>query len=249
MNYTNKHELPDAFFRAVVNDPYNKGEAEFSATQLQNPARAIVLMELHKDKIEIDVSTRVAATIGQGVHSILERAARPDLDVIETRFMREFYFPDGSGSVTVSAQIDLFEKDTCTLYDWKTTKAFAFHKRSSPKFEWEAQLNIGALIIRESGLLARRLSIIGLLKDWDYNKGATEPGYPATEVMELEIPMWDASRTMDYIFTRARAIRDARLVLPECTGKETWGGNRCRRWCDVSSVCFQWNKAKQTGVI
>ena len=62
--FTNRHNLPDAFRRAIVNDPYNKGDAEFSATQLQNPAKAIVLMELHKDTIEIDISSRVAATIG-----------------------------------------------------------------------------------------------------------------------------------------------------------------------------------------
>ena len=179
----------------------------------------------------------------------MERAARPGIDIIEKRYLREFYLPDGSGSVTVSAQIDLFEQDTETLYDWKTTKAFAFHKRSSPKFEWEAQMNIGALIIRETGLLAKQLKIIGLLKDWNERKAKEEPGYPPSEVMEMTIPMWETGRTLDYIFTRAKAIRDARLVLPECTTKETWGGNRCRRWCDVASVCHQWNKAKQTGVI
>lgn len=247
MIFTNKHELPDAFYRAVANDPYTKGESDFSATGLQQPPRATVLLEQHKDVIEIDISSRVAVIIGQGVHSILERAARPGIDIIEKRFYGNFFI-DGKIYI-VSAQIDLFESDTGFLQDWKTAKSFAFHKANQGKAEWEAQLNIGALLLEWSGESVKGLRIIGLLKDWDKKKAKSEPGYPPTEVMCLEVPRWSEEKTTGYIQSRVLAIIQARQELPLCTPSETWRGNRCGNWCDASSVCDQWKKTKQTGLL
>lgn len=225
MKYINPHNLPDAFARAVINDPYTKGKSDFSATGLQNPPRAIVLIEQFGDSIEIDVSSRVATTIGQGVHSILERARRPGIDIIEKRYFHGFLI-DGV-LYTVSAQIDIFETDTGTLSDWKTTKTYAFHKKAGPKPEWVAQMNIGAYLMKRNGLEVKSLQIIGLLKDWDRKKSLTEEGYPKTEIMNIGIPIWDENKTREYIETRIRAIVQARSFLPRCSAKETWSGNRC----------------------
>lgn len=250
MIYTNKYGLPDAFYRAVMGDPYSKGESDFSATGLLNPPRATVLLERHGNEIEVDVSSRVAATIGQGVHSILERAQR-EHDLIETRFFGTFEVM--SKSYIVSAQIDLYEPDTETLYDWKTTKAYAFHKKTGTKKEWEIQLNIGAYLLEMSKYGERHdvehLKIIGLLKDWDYKKAETEKGYPPTEVMTMELKRWAPSETEEYIMGRILLVEKARIELPRCTSVETWGGNRCARWCDASSVCEQYKQARKTGLI
>lgn len=246
MKYTNKFNLPDAFYRAVINDPYTKGESDFSATGLLNPPRATVLLEQHKDTIEIDVSTRVATTIGQGVHSILERAARPG-DIIEKRFFAPFKVDNEV--YMVSAQVDIFEADSGTLSDWKTTKAYAFHKKAGSKFEYEAQMNIGAFLMRASGIDVKELRIIGLLKDWDYRKAKEEPGYPPTEIMTMEIDMWSLEETEIFIKDRIKAIVQARIELPRCTSKESWGGNKCRQWCDAASVCSQYQESKKTGVL
>lgn len=248
MKYVNNHGLPDAFYRAVVADPYTKGRSDFSATGLQQPARATVLLERHGEGIEIDVSSRVDATIGQGVHSILERAARPEIDVTETRYYADFKV-DGVTYV-VSAQIDLYESDTKTLSDWKTTKTYAFHKKAGAKPEWEAQLNIGRyLMMSATNHEVATLRIIGILKDWERKRMLTEPGYPPFKVMTVKIPIWPEEKVVDYIEKRIRAVVAARLELPKCTGTETWGGNRCREWCDAASVCDQYQQAKKTGLI
>lgn len=247
MIFTNRYNLPEAFVRAVRNDPYSKGASDFSATGLLQPARAIVLTERHGDEIKVDVSTRVAATIGQGVHSILERAQRPGIDIIETRYFSDFVV--SGQKFAVSAQVDLYESDTQILYDWKTTKAFAFHAKAGAKFEYEAQLNIGALLMSLNQMSVKHLKIIGLLKDWDYKKAKSEPGYPPTEVMTLDINDWPAAETTNYVASRVAAIVAARKVLPRCTSKETWGGDRCARWCDVASVCTQYQESKKTGLL
>jgi hypothetical protein len=65
VKFTNKFELPDVYARAAINDPYDKGLSDFSATGLATPPRAAALLLSHADSVEIDVSARVAAIIGQ----------------------------------------------------------------------------------------------------------------------------------------------------------------------------------------
>lgn len=248
MRYTNKYGLPVAFVRAVVNDPYNKGASDFSATGLANPPRASALIEKFKDTIEVDVTSRVAAIIGQGSHSIAERAARPELDMCEERLFAKFVV-DGK-EYTVSAALDLYEIAEGVLYDWKTTKAYAFSKKagSGKKPEWIEQLNIGAELLRRNGHDPKKLVIIALLKDWN-KREAGSAGMPESEVLAVELPMWPSGDVTLHIETRIRLHIAAKSHLPDCTSRETWGGNRCGQWCDASSVCEQYQSALKTGLL
>lgn len=246
MKITNKYNLPNVFVRAVENDPYDKGESDYSATGLSEPARASALIELFKGKLEVDASTRVASIIGQGAHSIAERAARA-VDICEKRFFAEFTV-DGA-TFTISAQVDLFETDSGNLYDWKTTKAYAFSKKagSGKKPEWITQLNIGAEILRRNNLKVKTLNIIALLKDWKKREAGTA-GMPETEVVHVELPMWESAKVVSYIEDRIRAQVAARVSLPQCDTKETWGGRKCPDWCDANSVCEQFKEMLKTGI-
>lgn len=247
MKYSNKYGLPQVFVRAVENDPYDKGESDFSATGLAEPPRASALKAQFKDELLVDVSSRVASIIGQGTHSIAERAARPNLDLCEDRLFAEFTV-DGVKYI-VSAQLDLFEKDTGNLYDWKTTKAYAFSKKagSGKKPEWIQQLNVGAELLRRNGFEPKALFIIALLKDW--NKREAGGSHPESEVVSVELPMWEPLQTEIYIEERIRAHVKARAALPDCTPKETWGGNRCGQWCDANTVCTQYQEQIKTGLL
>lgn len=249
MKYINPQGLDDAFFRVVVNDPYTKGEADFSATQLANPARAIILLERHKDVIEIDVASKVAATLGQGAHTLLERAKRPGIDFIETRYYYRLRLDQHD--YVIGAQIDLYETDTACLKDWKTTKAFAFSKKAGAgkKPEWIAQMSIQAFLMEEHGWEVKETKILSLLKDWDENKAKIDPSYPQLEFMSVSLPRWSKEQTLGYIITKVTAILAGRENLPRCTPAETWGGRRCAKWCDVAQVCDQYKQAKQTGII
>jgi hypothetical protein len=242
MKYTNKYNLPSAFVRAVMNDPYDKGASDFSATGLATPPRAYALMLSHGKDAVTDVSSRVASIIGQGAHSIAERAARPEIDICEKRFFADFIV-DGKKYV-VSSQVDLFEQDTGTLMDWKTAKAYAFSKKtgSGRKPEWVQQLNIGAEILRRNGHQPRALSIVAMLKDWRFET-AGEAGMPESEVIAVDIPMWTPEKVVSHIETRIRLFQAAKEVLPECT--EHWGGRRCERWCEASAICEQYQKTIQ----
>lgn len=247
--YTNRFGLPDAFVRAVLSDPYNNGGADFSATGLQNPPRATALIERFKNEIEVDVSSRVASIIGQGAHSIAERAARPGIDLCEKRLFGKFEV-DGRDYI-VSAQVDLFETDTGNLLDWKTCKAYAFSKKAGGgvKPEWVEQLNIGAELLRQNGHDPKKLTIIAMLKDWN-KREAGSAGMPKSEVVEVNIPMLHRETVTKNIKSRIKAHMSARENLPRCTSQETWNGNRCSGgWCDAASVCEQFKDAQKTGLM
>lgn len=250
MKYTNKFNLPAAFVRAVENDPYDKGDCDFSATGLAEPPRASALKELHEETLEVDVSTRVAATIGQGAHVIAERAARPNIDICEKRFFAKFMV-DGI-EYTISCQIDLYEKDSQLLQDWKTTKAYAFSKKagSGKKPEWVSQMNVCAEIMRRQpeAYSPMALQIIALLKDWNKREAGTS-SCPPTEVMPVDIPMWSREITTAYIEERIRAHVAARKSLPQCQSSDHWAGRRCADWCDAHSVCEQFKRMNKTGLM
>lgn len=242
--YTNIRNLPAAFVRAVVNDPYSKGKSDFSATGLANPPRATALVKLFADKVTTDVSSKVASIIGQGAHSVAERAARPGIDLCEDRLFATF--PVDGVDYIISGQLDLYETDTGKLYDWKTAKAYAFSKKngSGKKPEWTAQLNVGAELLRRNEHSPKSLHIIALLKDWVF--GSKDPD---AEVIEVNLTMWAPKKTVEYIEKRIRAHVAAKQVLPLCTRSDTWNGGRCARWCDASSVCEQYQNSLKTGLM
>lgn len=47
MKYTNKFNLPDGLARAVMNDPYSKGDADFSVTELLDPPQLTQFRKPH----------------------------------------------------------------------------------------------------------------------------------------------------------------------------------------------------------
>lgn len=247
MKYTNNYNLPEAFVRAIANDPYSREGSDFSPSSLALPSRAWALIERNYDRLTVDVSTRVASIIGQGSHLVAERAARSGVDIAEKRYFSEFCVDDKT--YKVSAQIDLFETNTGKLYDWKTAKTFAFFRKSGggKKPEWIAQMNIGAELMRRNGLEPLSLTIIAFLKDW--NKGAIlTPGYPQTEVMAVDLPMWPPGEVEKYIQNRIRSHVQAKDLLPMCTKEEAWYGRRCEQYCEAAQVCNQYHESRKTGI-
>lgn len=247
IHYVNRHGLPSPYVRVVLNDQYSKGESDYSATGLSEPPRASALLEKFKGSPElvVDVSSRVAAIIGHGTHSTAECAARPGVDLCEKRLFAKF---EVDGKIyTISAQLDLFETDTGVLYDWKTTKAYAFSKKagSGKKPEWITQLNIGAELLRRQPekYEPKALSILAMLKDWKEGDAA----HPESEVVAVDLPMWSSEKTVAFMEERIRLQVAARQSLPQCTSAETWGGRKCPKWCDAKSVCEQYKLMLKTG--
>lgn len=73
MKFTNKAQLPKGIYDAIISDSYNKGEANYSASQLMMPPQMRRLIALKWDEIEIDISEEIWKLLGTAIHYILEQ--------------------------------------------------------------------------------------------------------------------------------------------------------------------------------
>ena len=106
------------------------------------------------------------------------------------------------------------------LDDYKLTSTYAIQDGCKP--EWEAQLNIYALMLREHGYVVERLRIVAILRDWQKAKSKHTPGYPQVPAVLINVPMWPTQKTEAYIKDRLIAHGTAQHKLPECTPDERW---------------------------
>lgn len=213
MNLTNKLNLPDGLVRAVTNDPYNKGDCDFTATGLLKPARQAALMKKHADEIEEDVSDRIWSLLGQAAHGIVERANRSEM--VERRFYAMF------GDYTVGAQIDSLEIEGGVLSDYKVTTMWKA-KKDEVDPDFEAQLNIQAEILRQNGYEINQMRIIAILRDWSKPKALQDPNLPQANVAVISIPMWSREKAQSFIKMKIAGFVAAEKELPECSSEERW---------------------------
>src|SRR6266480_3301089 len=82
---TNSLSLPQPLVEAVRADDYDRGECDYTTTQLIRPVRINSLLQKHRDQICEDVSDRIWTLFGQAIHTVLERAK----DGIVTDFITE----------------------------------------------------------------------------------------------------------------------------------------------------------------
>jgi hypothetical protein len=225
MKITNRFNLPEPFVAAVTSDDYQRGDAEFTSTELIKPSRILVYSKRHdKDMVE-DVSDRVWAFQGQTKHVVLERIARtnPNRYHVEKRF--ETIMP-GTGA-RISGQIDLYDRQDHILYDWKETSVWRFLLRGSElndKDEWVQQANINLYLMRMHDFNVLRLVNIALLKDWKARKArfGREPDYPKCAVHVMPLPMWSIGQAQSYINERVEKHRAEAANPPVCNKEERW---------------------------
>ena len=214
MKITNLLNLPAPIVRAVTNDPYNKGDCDYSTTGLIKPARIAALEKLHASEITEDASDRIWSLCGQIGHLILERAGGDD--IAEKR-----YFADYKG-YRISGQVDIITKPDGKhhLQDYKFTSVFAAKDGLKP--EWEAQLNINRWICQQNGIEIEAASIVAIFRDWSKGKARRESDFPQKQVQILNAPLWTKEKVEQYLHERICAHVAAFTVLPECTDAERW---------------------------
>lgn len=215
---TNRANLPEAIVDAVTNDSYSKGDAFMSVTGLLKPPRMTVLEEKHASEIVEDASDRIWSLLGQAIHTILERANR--MAIAERRL-----FIDIDG-VRISGQMDALEENG-VLTDYKITSVWKLIKGDLD--EWEKQLNLYSVILRANGDAVNKLQVVAILRDWSKMEALRDPEYPQAQVVNINIPMWENDKALEFMKERVSAHKRARTdffeqrkELPECTKEERW---------------------------
>jgi hypothetical protein len=269
MSLTNEYGAPDVFVRAVEGDPYTKGEADFSATELLKPPQIVRLTKKHEDSITTDVRDEWWKLLGKGVHNILEQYGE---GLCEERFFAE------CNGIKISGAIDMLVDGAVT--DYKVTSVFTIQR--GLKTDWEQQLNIYAWLLRQNDITATSLTIVGLCRDWIQSRAAVKRDYPQSPIVPIKVPLWRDERQDAFVENRVR-VHTMENTLP-CTPEERWarggytvlGGGlkprsfdslseaanyinqkekpgrtfsiqeggakfvRCESWCSISDHCPQW---------
>jgi hypothetical protein len=244
---TNKFNLPKPVLDVLLEDDYDRGECDYTVTELLSPPQQRLLRKKFQDQIIEDASDLIYRFEGKILHAYLQKANREGL--VEKRFYAEI-----AGRV-ISAQIDHLAWDDeapHTLSDYKRCPAFKLNKVEP---DWEFQLNVQAYLLRENGLKVDALQICAFGKDHSKVEAWAKPSYPQAPVAKIPIPFWEPQRVVDAVTLRIQ--EHEKRPVPECTDDErfkrhnrTMGGIyplKCMFYCDVASFCPQYKKEQANG--
>ena len=184
MKFTNRFNLPDGLARAVMNDPYSKGDADFSVTELLDPPQMGALKHKHANEITEDVSDRIWSLLGQVAHGIIERA--------ETEAIAERRLTMTISGKKISGAMDRFCNKAGLLSDYKLTTAWKFKDHKLPE-DFEIQQNCYVHLLRVNGIEVKQSEIVGILRDWSKLEARRSQSYPQAQVMRIPVPIWPVS--------------------------------------------------------
>lgn len=221
MKLTNNLRLPDAIVRAVANDTYTKGDADFSVTQLLQPPQLARLAQLHADEIIEDVSDRIWSLLGQSVHAIIERAAD------ENNTLSELTLTTSLDNYKIKGTIDNITIANAEMCDFKVTTAYKLAANPGVPLDWEQQTNIYRWMLwREKHFEINAIAIIVILRDWSKREAARNINYPQAQVVRLDVPLWDYHTTG--AFVAERLALHTMEEPPPCSDEDIWA--RPSKW-------------------
>ncbi len=213
MKFTNNTFLPQPIYDAVVNDPYDKGDCDYSITGLMQPPRISALTEKHYHEIVEDASERIWSLIGQAVHGILERAER--IAKVEERL---YVTLDGK---RISGKYDRFVVADGVLQDYKVTSVWRVMRETPADFT--AQQNAYLFLLNENGYQARSSQLVYLLRDWHKPTARRDRGnYPPYQIVVKDVEVWPKDKTIAVLRQRISLQVAARRKLPLCNDEERW---------------------------
>jgi len=219
IKYTNEYGLPAAYKNYLEANPYSKGDADFSITELISPPQIAILRDRHD--YTVDVSECLDSIYGTVLHQMLNDNANNDgTSVPEQRFFTELEGVEISGAV----DLQTFTNGGVILDDYKHgfigTQNF-----DHPDWEW--QLNSYAyLFFCDNGYVPDRLRISLAFKDWRKANVAKIRDYPERGHMYIEIPVKNMHDVEEYLRNRIKVHTAADVepdeTLTQCTDSERW---------------------------
>lgn len=129
----------------------------------------------------------------------------------------------------VTGQVDCYDMENKTIYDWKTASVWKIQYKDFT--DWKAQGLTYAYLMQQSGLEVKRCKFVALLKDHSKSKARTDSSYPQSPVYiyEFEVTAQDLAATKERIEKKVAEIESAYLLgddnIEPCTADERWADN------------------------
>ena len=227
MKITNNFGMPQPFVDFAINDKYSKGKADISVTSLIDSPKIRLMKDKYDDQIEVDAVDMVWALFGTAVHSVLEKSKQSDDIITEERLYKEV---DGwvlSGAIDRQEFVSNDDGSrTVNIIDYKVTSVWSV---IYGKPEWENQLNCYAYLASKTNVGS--LKICAILRDWNRRDAEKKEDYPKAPIVFVDVPLWDKSKTEEYIKDRIRIHQEAQISfdLNEdvglCSDEDMWKKN------------------------
>jgi hypothetical protein len=208
MILTNKHNLPERWVKVIESTIFPPKEDGLRVSEAGNPPLIKQLMIKHWEELEEDASERIWAFLGIISHKILEEI----MDDGEA----EKGLKQTINGTELTGRSDLVIPDERSIEDWKVTSVWSVIGDTKP--EWIRQLNLYALLARESGIEIDILKIHAITRDWIRGK-RFERGYPPIPFTTVDVPLWSLAEQRAYA-TQRIAVHNSAPVA--CTEEEMW---------------------------
>jgi len=207
-------------------DDYDKGEADYSMTEIIQPPRISFLKKMYHDQMEVSIEELWASLVGTAIHNAMESVH--DADSIQEK---RFYITILDRKIGLKPDIiTVFSKLPSghlvyKLHDYKTMKPGAV--RYGVKPDYTKQANGYTYALRQLGMDVQYAAIEWMAVGWDYNeyiKGIE--GYPKNMVGTFPVPLWTNERTKAFLENRIKLYKACEGCtannLPFCTMDERW---------------------------
>lgn len=217
MKVTNRLGLPAAFVNAVSVRRHNEPGC-YSATTLNKGVKEIILTDRHFDELEADAADSVWAVWGTAVHALME--SQKDENFHEEKFE----VPLSKSKIT--GQVDSYDMENATIYDWKTASVWKVVKADFA--DWKAQGMTYAWLMSQKGLAVKKCRFVALLKDHSKTKAQTDSTYPQSPVFVYEFDVTEdgLKETGERLLKKVAEVEAAGLLedkdIPICSESERW---------------------------
>jgi hypothetical protein len=220
MILTNVTGLPQSIVNlasyAWYDDPQ---DSDITITRLIKPPRIVNLYKRHKHEIKVDVQELAWSILGSAIHVMLERCAGLEgEEVIVEQRMRTVI-----NGWKVSGKPDAYYPGNKKVDDYKVTSVYSFQ---SDKPEWEAQLNLNAMLHRLKRQEVESINIVAVLRDFSRKKAEVDHKYPQHGVYIQGYPVWSLDDQKKLALERVLLHQEASELpddeLPLCTPEERW---------------------------
>ena len=171
--------------------------------------------------------------------AILGTAVHERLQTERERFISERRFWLDVGGYEVSGQIDVYDKETQTLWDYKTTSEYAVKlAMQGKKWEWNLQLNLYRLMLEDNDYPVKEIYIQYVSKN--------PKDLPSMGI--IPIRMIDEKPLLKFYELQAEklitSLQTGKLP-PMCKKVFTWNGRKCKDYCPVRDICKKLKEANK----
>lgn len=251
MKYTNKDNIPLALAVLFCSDfyDYNRSEKTISATSLLDTTKQIILSQRLTGEGEMDVSDRIASSLGSAIHTALEQAwLNKPKQILESLG----YSQEIRNKIQVNPErICAFEKEIIPIYveqraskqiaGWTVTGKFDIiidgrlnDLKNRQAYAYIFQSNAEKDILQASiyrwlnqdKVTQEDFSILWLFTDWSKKEARQNKDYPQRRWIEQKYKLKPIKEIEEYIVNKLNTI-DKLLdkpesELPKCNKEELW---------------------------